>query len=389
MGESEPLLSNPDYHATNAVRYHRTVTFTGDATAHHHQSHSHVHGHTHSHSSSGNGNGSGHAAAGQADLNRGLSINNHSQDAPLDAARQHATYKANPGRQAGPRASQARGLEAFDSDDDDDDDGNTNSPREYHRKRRVVAPFQPSLTADLLAETLGTFVMVLFALGSVAHLVVGTSNPLAVHIGNGLGVCIGVMVSHGGHLNASVTLALAVFKGFPWRKVPLFILAQFVGSFLAAALVYAIYYDGIEEFDGGSRHVTGTKATAGIFATYLAPGVSIGEGFADQILATALLLMGLFSITDEQNPSVGKHGLPPSAGVLVTAIGISFGFNCGYPLNPMRDFGPRLFTYMAGWGGEVFTAGDSWSWVPLVAPPLGGLLGSAMYQLMIERPRRR
>jgi glycerol uptake facilitator-like aquaporin len=72
-------------------------------------------------------------------------------------------------------------------------------------------------------------------------------------------------------------------------------------------------------------------------------------------------------------------------GALVAVIGMTFGFNAGYAINPARDLGPRLFTFLAGWRNEVFTAGGGWWWVPIVAPCLGGLLGALVYDLLITR----
>jgi glycerol uptake facilitator-like aquaporin len=68
---------------------------------------------------------------------------------------------------------------------------------------------------------------------------------------------------------------------------------------------------------------------------------------------------------------------------------MTFGFNAGYAINPARDLGPRLFTFLAGWGSEVFTAGDSWWWVPIVAPCLGALLGGFAYDALITRHHAR
>jgi glycerol uptake facilitator-like aquaporin len=71
--------------------------------------------------------------------------------------------------------------------------------------------------------------------------------------------------------------------------------------------------------------------------------------------------------------------------MLVTVIGMSFGFNAGYAINPARDLGPRLFTAVAGWGADVFRAGNYWFWVPIVGPIVGGVLGAYTYDLLIGR----
>ena len=108
--------------------------------------------------------------------------------------------------------------------------------------------------------------------------------------------------------------------------------------------------------------------TAGIFATYPQPFLSIGGGLVDQIVGTALLMAGVLAIADQRNSGPPPWLVAPLIGALVVAIGVAFGFNAGYAINPARDFGPRLFTAMAGWGGGVFTAGNGWWWVPIVGP---------------------
>jgi glycerol uptake facilitator-like aquaporin len=142
-------------------------------------------------------------------------------------------------------------------------------------------------------------------------------------------------------------------------------------------------------FDGGVRQVVGEKATAGIFATYPQPFLSaFPGGFVDQVVGTALLMLGIFAIADRRNAGPAAGG-PVLVGALVVAIGMTFGFNAGYAINPARDLGPRLFTFLAGWGSEVFTAGGYWWWVPIVAPCLGALLGGFAYDALITRHHAR
>ena len=179
----------------------------------------------------------------------------------------------------------------------------------------------------------------------------------------------------GAHLNPAVTLAFAAFRGFPWRKVPAYVLAQTAGAFAGAAVTFVTYREAFDHFDGGVRQVAGDKATAGIFATYPQPFLSaVPGGFVDQVVGTALLLLVIFALGDRRNAGPASGG-PVLVGALVVLIGMTFGFNAGYAINPARDLGPRVFTAIAGWGSEVFRAGGGWWWVPLVAPCLGGLLG--------------
>ncbi|HSD27665.1 MAG TPA: MIP family channel protein [Vicinamibacteria bacterium] len=241
------------------------------------------------------------------------------------------------------------------------------------------------------AELLGTFVLIVFGTASVAQKVLsegGVGSALSIHLSWGLGVTMGVYVSagvSGAHLNPAVTLALAAFRGFPWRKVVPYTLAQTAGAFAGAALTFLTYREAFDHFDGGARQVTGPLATAGIFATYPQPFLStFPGGFVDQVVGTALLMLGIFALGDRKNAGPATLG-PVLVGALVVSIGMTFGFNSGYAINPARDLGPRLFTLLAGWGSEVFRAGGGWWWVPVVAPCLGGLLGGFLYDLSITR----
>jgi glycerol uptake facilitator-like aquaporin len=112
---------------------------------------------------------------------------------------------------------------------------------------------KPTLTAELIAEFLGTFVLILFGLGVVAMVVLfPTNNPgetihggfTNITLGWGLAVTMGIYIAgkiSGAHLNPAVTLALAVFRGFSWRKVLPFCIAQTAAAFAAAAVVYWNY----------------------------------------------------------------------------------------------------------------------------------------------------
>ncbi|XP_060057440.1 aquaporin-10 [Erinaceus europaeus] len=127
----------------------------------------------------------------------------------------------------------------------------------------------------------------------------------------------------------------------------------------------------------------GPKETASIFATYPAPYLSLTNGFLDQVVGTGFLMVGILAIVDKRNQGVPAGLEPVAVGLLILAIELSMGVNCGCPLNPARDLGPRLFTYVAGWGPEVFSAGNGWWWVPVVAPLVGAVLGTVIYQLLV------
>ena len=249
-----------------------------------------------------------------------------------------------------------------------------------------------SLTRELAAEFLGTFVLIVFGVGVVAQVVLsGNENGsyLSINLGWGLAVTMGVYVAggvSGAHLNPAVTLAMACLRGFSWKKVLPYALAQLVGAMLASWVVYITYHEALDFFDGGVRQVTGEQATAGIWATYPQPYLSnVPGGLIDQIVGTALLLLCIFALTDSRNTAPEAKLGPLLVGAVVFLIGMTFGYNAGYAINPARDLGPRLFTAMAGWGSEVFRASDGWWWVPIVGPLIGGILGGAIYDLLITR----
>jgi glycerol uptake facilitator protein len=247
------------------------------------------------------------------------------------------------------------------------------------------------LLAELIAEFLGTFVLILFGCGVVAMVVLfpTTNAGEVIHggytnitIGWGLAVTMGIYVAgkiSGAHLNPAVTLSVAIFRGFPWKKVLPYSIAQIAGAFTAAAVVYKNYCPAFQQVD---PHL---EKTAGIFTTFPAFPSMPQAGFLDQVIGTALLLLLIFAITDEFNTPPGSNMAPLMIGLVVVAIGMSFGGMHGYAINPARDLGPRLFTVVAGFHNNGLTDGAREWWVPVVAPLIGGVLGTAVYDFGIRR----
>lgn len=244
---------------------------------------------------------------------------------------------------------------------------------------------------EAAAEFFGTFILIAFGVGVVAQTVLSkdaNGSYLGINLGWGLAVMLGIYTAagvSGAHLNPAVTVALAVHRAFPWSKVLPYAAAQILGAFAASALVFATYREAFSAFDGGVRMVEGATATAGIFATYPQPYLSLAGGFVDQVVGTMLLMAGVMAVTDQKNVAPPGWLVAPMVGLLVVAIGVAFGFNAGYAINPARDFGPRLFTAVAGWGPGVFTAGGGWWWVPIAAPMVGAILGAWLYDAFINK----
>lgn len=254
------------------------------------------------------------------------------------------------------------------------------------KKLKIRSPW----AREILAEFTGTFILMVFGQGSVAQSVLSNQahgNYFTVNWGYGLGVMLGAYIAggvSGAHLNPAVTLALAVTKKFSWRKVPAYFLGQYLGAFVASVVVYIVYYDALQTYTGGELLVVGPNATASIWSTYPAEGISRGIGFIDQIVGTALLLLCIRALADERNMAVPNFLMPFLVGLLVLGIGLSFGHNAGYAINPARDFAPRLFTLMCGYGTEVFSAYNYWFYIPFLAPHLGGILGSILYEVLVN-----
>ena len=244
---------------------------------------------------------------------------------------------------------------------------------------------------EALAEFLGTFVLIAFGSAVVAQVVLSDKSHgtyISINIAWGLAVTMGIYVAggiSGAHLNPAVTLALAVHRGFAWNKVAPFVAAQVAGAFMGAAVTFLTYREAFDRFDGGVRQVVGEKATAGIFATYPQSFLSTSGGFVDQVVGTALLLLVIFALGDLKNLAPEPRSAPVVVGALVVLVGMCFGYNAGYAINPARDFGPRLFTALAGWGSDVFRAGSGYWWVPIAGPLVGGVLGGFVYDFFIAK----
>ena len=248
------------------------------------------------------------------------------------------------------------------------------------------------IVREVFAEFLGTFILIVFGVGVVAQTVLSkgsAGSPLSINIAWGLAVTMGCYVSAGvtgAHLNPAVTLALAVHRKFPWNKVVPYSLAQLAGAFVASAIVFVTYHEALRGLRR-RRSPGRRRAGHGGHLGDLPAGISqhVPGGFIDQVVGTALLVGVIFGITDSRNSPAPPGLTPVVVGLLVVLIGATFGFNSGYAINPARDFGPRLFTAVAGWGSEVFRAGNAWWWVPIVAPFLGGVVGGWVYDAFVGK----
>ncbi len=284
--------------------------------------------------------------------------------------------------------------------------------------RHLPLAWRTGLIGDLWAEFFGTFIIISFGDGVVAMLwalegsgrssagpLQSSGDWLLVTWGWALAVAFAVYVTggiSGAHLNPAISLGAAIRKQLPWNRVPSFWAAQVAGAFVGAALVFLVYNNAINHFDqvghcgtvlkGCKPIVKGTAASLGTystFATFPAPYFHTFVGpLIDQIVGTFFLALFIWAITDEYNSPVGSNMGPFMVGMVVMAIGVSFGANAGYAINPARDLGPRLFAWIAGWGKVAIPGNygnvNGYMWIPIVGPLIGAAIASLLYDFAIR-----
>lgn len=259
---------------------------------------------------------------------------------------------------------------------------------------------KPSLLSgtfgEMVGEFFGTMVLILFGDGCVASFALftklgGVSTPFAnewivIILGWGLAVMLGIYVAgaiSGAHLNPAVTLAMAVTGRLPWSKVVLYWLAQVLGAFVAALLLFYVYQGAISSALGGAALSSANVSTVGgVFYTSPKSFVGMFGAFGDEFIGTALLVGLILAIVDSRNQPVQANLNPLIIGFLIVAIGASFGLNTGYAINPARDFGPRLWMAIAGGGAGAL---NSYAWLPIVAPLAGGAVGALIYDFTLGK----
>lgn len=244
------------------------------------------------------------------------------------------------------------------------------------------------------AEFFGTALLIIFGDGVVAQTILSKhvyGSWLSVNMAWAAAFALSSFLSSPGPtMNPAVTVVLSVFRSNRanhWRSVPGKIVAQLLGAFFGAAIVYALYYNAIDEYENGQRTVPGGSilsgevdhSTAGIFATYPASFLTMTSAVLSEFLASAILTFGLFAIADKASTNTS----PFAVFVLVLAIGAALGWETGYAMNAARDFGPRLLSYLVGYSSEVFTVGPYYYIVPIVVPFAGCGVGALVYDLFL------
>jgi len=267
------------------------------------------------------------------------------------------------------------------------DDGNARRYEEEEIDLPSAYLRVPSLVGELAAEFFGTFILILFGVGVVAQVVAaGLGNHDSIAWAWGLGVMLGVYAAgkiSGAHLNPAVTVALALFSGFPARKILPYSIAQLLGAFVAALIVRWNYTEVLAKFDPGH-----TIKSQFIFSTLPGNGalpVSEMGALRDQIIGTAILIFLIFAITDARNSAPLANLTPFIIGLLVVAIGMAWGTDAGYAINPARDLGPRVASFLTGYHGAFRDQyGHLYYWVPIIGPLVGAAVGGALYKYGLQ-----
>ena len=255
-------------------------------------------------------------------------------------------------------------------------------------------------------EFIGTFLLVFFGCGSVCAAVLTGAQVgvFQVAIVWGLGIATAIYMTailSGAHLNPAVTISMAVWSDFPKARVIPYVVTQTAGAFVGAAVLYFIFSDALRVFEstnGIVRGKEGSEASAMVFGEfYPSPGgrpfttevrkrMTTYRAFGAEVIGTAVLLAVIFCVTDERNKARPQILTAATIGLTVTLLISLVGPLTMACFNPARDFGPRLFSSLAGWGRVPFEVnGTGWLTVYIIAPILGGLLGGGIYRAFFKR----
>lgn len=234
-----------------------------------------------------------------------------------------------------------------------------------------------------LFEFIGTAILVLFGDGVVASTVLKKSKGenggwVVITLAWGLAVMLGVFIAgpySGAHLNPAVTLGLAAAGTFSWAYVLPYIVAQMLGGFFGAVLVYAFYKDHYDATDDPATKLS-TFCTIPAIRNY-------GRNLFSEIVGTFVLVFVILVLATESNtPEVGMGSLGAfPVAMLIVALGMSLGGTTGYAINPARDLAPRLAHAVLPIRGKG-TNDWAYSWVPVLGPIIGGVLAAGLYCLI-------
>jgi len=240
--------------------------------------------------------------------------------------------------------------------------------------------------SPFMAEFIGTFLLILLGDGVVANVVLkdtkgNGSGLIVITTAWGLAVFVGVVVAgpySGAHLNPAVTIGLALAGKFAWASVLPYIIAQMLGAFLGAFMVWLMYYD----------HFQRTNSPGNILSVFCTgPAIrNYASNIISEIIGAFVLVFTVFYIAGAQiTPSktpigLGSVGALPVA-LLVWVIGLSLGGTTGYAINPARDLGPRIIHFLVPIKSKG-TSDWAYSWIPILGPIVGAVIAAVLYLLI-------
>ncbi|KAJ1664543.1 glycerol channel [Coemansia sp. RSA 25] len=244
--------------------------------------------------------------------------------------------------------------------------------------RNVAAPYW--------AEFIGTLVLTVVGLGVTAQnmtsAATGKTEALNSSLGWGLGVTLGIWASEhvsGGHINPAITVARALFSGFPATRVACYVAAQTLGAFVGAVLVWANFARALADLPPPSGEGSGgVHPAAYAFVT----ANCTGAGLVAEATATFIFALAVFAITD--NSSSAKSIAPLAVGLAFSAASLGISSPLSLAINPARDLGPRVFAALV-YGVDVFADHAFYFWVPIAAPVAGAAAGAFVYEWLVRR----
>ncbi len=257
---------------------------------------------------------------------------------------------------------------------------------------------------EFIGETLGTFLLVLFGCGSVAVSVLFNAYQgiMQIALAWGIGVTLAIYLTRHlscAHLNPAVTLAMVISKRMSARKLPVYLIAQFTGAFLAGIVIYILFSPSISAFESTHNIIRGTAEsvqTAKMFGEYYSsPGssavVSLPLAIGAEAFGTFLLLLMIFALTEGCNVGRPHDAMAPLfIGLTVSSIICLIAPLTQAGLNPARDFGPRMVAWATGWGAAAFPdQHGGFFFVYILGPILGGILASLFFVYVLEPAMKR
>ena len=263
-----------------------------------------------------------------------------------------------------------------------------------------------ALRGQCLSEFFGTLILVFFGVGAVnAAVLSGAQQGLwQVAVVWGVAIALAIYATgavSGAHINPAITVAMAVWRGFPKSKVAPYIGSQLLGAFCGSLLLYALFHGMIAHFEtahGIARGGPGSELSAMVFGEYFPNPAIVGTtaeayrqvshvtAMMGEGIGTAFLACFVFALTESRNPQAPRFMAPLFIGLTVSIIISIIAPLTQAGLNPARDFGPRLVSYLFGWG-EVAIPGPRGGFftVYILAPIIGGVLGAGVYQGLVRR----